>query len=65
MRHLKDQHVELLGKLDELRHAMDSPSGGPGFDHQLNEFIDLYCEHEAAEVNLLQDSCEQPTWMMD
>ncbi|MFV1966730.1 MAG: hemerythrin domain-containing protein [Pirellulaceae bacterium] len=66
---LKEQHGQMLQIVDELQVRMqdkDDFSGWPvDLGDQLEQLIDLFHEHVTVECSLLQESCDQPEWIME
>jgi hypothetical protein len=68
VRHLQEQHEELLKSLEGLAFTLRSKHG-PHSPHETRdrilELVESYWDHEAAEGNLLQDSCDEPSWAQE
>jgi hypothetical protein len=69
VRQMKEQHGQLMGILGDLQDTVRGGEAAAPWSQnvgaQINQFIDLYYEHEAAECSLLQDSCDEPPWTFD
>jgi len=69
VRQLKEQHGQLMHLLNGLQQTLQAGDCSMQWPEELgdrvDEFVELYHEHEAAEDSLLQESCDQPFWTLD
>jgi hypothetical protein len=68
VRQLRQEHEELLQSLEGLAFTLRSKHGPHSLHamrNRVSAFVESYAEHEAAEGNLIQDSCDQPAWTLE
>lgn len=66
---LQQQHLQLINSLNGLRSLCESSEGLVAWwqrvQEEFKEFAELFQEHEAAEISLLNDMHPGPSWSQD